>query len=186
MNSYSRSGRPQLGEYAPYAQSDIDAVAGDDAVVALEEQERLVLARLGGLEEDQVRGLAYAPGKWTVKEIVGHLADDERIYAYRALRLARNDSQGQPGFDENHYVRFSDFEERTLADLLEEYRTVRRASLSLFRGLSAEAWQRRGEVNGFEVTVRGLAFHIAGHELHHLRVLEERYLPERRGRRHNT
>ena len=127
------SGRPLPGEYASYAQDDIDAVAGDDAVAALEAQLALVLTRLGPLSEDRVRGLTYAPGKWTLKEVVGHLADDERIFMYRALCVARGDQQPMPGFDENAYMDHAGFEDRPLADLLEEYRSVRRASISLFR-----------------------------------------------------
>ncbi|MCG8458360.1 MAG: DinB family protein, partial [Holophagales bacterium] len=116
-------------------------------------------------------------GKWTVKEILGHLVDDERIFAYRALCVARGDETPLPGFDENAYMRYAAFEKRPLPELLDEYRAVRAASISFFRGLDRESWLRKGMVNGYEASVRGLAFHIAGHELHHHRVLEERYLP---------
>ena len=170
------SGRPVEGEYASYAKPDIDAVAGDDAVAALEAQSREVLALLELVGEAAARGLTYAPGKWTLKEVVGHLADDERIFVYRALCLARGDTRALPGFDEKLYARHSGFEERTLADLLAEYRAVRHATLAFFAGLPAEAWGRAGAVNDYRATVRGLAFHIAGHELRHLRALREKYL----------
>lgn len=172
-----RSGHPAEGEYAPYAKTDIDLVEGDDAVAALTAQRDLVLAFLGDLEESAVAGLTYAPGKWTLKEVAGHLADDERIFAYRALCLARGDMRPLPGFDEKEYMAGASFESRSLADIVAEYRTVRWASLTLFASLTEEAWLRRGVVNGYEASVRGLAFHIAGHELHHLRVLRERYVP---------
>jgi len=172
-----RSGRPQDGEFADYAKSDIDFVEGDDAVEALAAQERTTVALLEPLGEAKVAGLTYAPGKWTLKEVVGHLADDERIFAYRVLCVARDEPLALPGFDEKLYVAKAGFEGRSLRDLLGEYRSVRDATLSLLSGLPSEAWLRRGEVNGYSATVRGLAFHVAGHELHHVRLLRERYLP---------
>ena len=134
------------------------------------------LGLLGRIDEDGAAGLTYAPGEWTLKEVVGHLADDERIFTYRALSIARGDSFELPGFDQNLYVAGAGFEQRSLAGLLGEYRAVRQATLELFSGFPAEAWGRRGAVNGYTASVRGLAFHIAGHELHHLDVLREKYL----------
>ncbi len=175
--SLAPSGRPEAGEFAPYAEADIGSVAGDDAVVALASQFEAVSGTFGELRENQVAGLTYAQGKWTVKEILGHLADDERIFAYRALCIARGDERPLPGFDENAYLRGAGFESRRLTDLIAEYRAVRRASIALFSGLSEATWLRRGVVSGYPVSVRGLAFHIAGHELHHLRLLKQRYFP---------
>jgi uncharacterized damage-inducible protein DinB len=117
------------------------------------------------------------PAKWTLKEVIGHLCDDERIFAYRLLCVARGDVRPLPGFDENEYMRDAGFESRTLADLAAEYAAVRAATLSLLGSMTAEGWRRRGVVNGYEASVRGLAFHVAGHELHHLRILREKYLP---------
>jgi uncharacterized damage-inducible protein DinB len=171
-----RTGRPQTGEYADYARPDIDQVEGDDAVEALEAQERATLRLLEPLTEGQAAGLRYAPGKWTLKEVLGHLADDERIYCYRALCVARSEPLPLPGFDENLYVAEASFEARPLADLLKEYRSVREATITLLSGLPREAWDRKGEVNGYTESVRGLAFHIAGHELRHVRALREKYL----------
>lgn len=176
-DAVARSGRPEPGEYAAYAQADFDLVAGDDAVAALGAAAAETLALFGPLDEKAIAGLAYAPGKWTIKEVLGHLADDERIFAYRALTIARGDGAELAGFDENLYVANAGFEERLLADLLADYRSVRQASVTLFAGLPAAAWLRRGIVNGYSATTRGLAFHIAAHELHHLRILRERYLP---------
>jgi hypothetical protein len=172
----SPSGRPQEGEFAAYAQADIDYVAGEDAVAALEAQLATTLALFSPVDEELASSFVYAPGKWTLKQVVGHLADDERIFAYRALCIARNDSRPLPGFDEKDYVRFAGFETRSWADLLAEYRIVRESTLALFRTFTPEAWLRRGNVNGYDASVRGLAFHIAGHELHHLRIVREKYL----------
>lgn len=169
------SGRPNPDEYASYAHSDIVAVCGDDIVSILREQGEETLALFGELSEDRIAGFRYAPGKWTLKEILGHLADDERIFSYRALTVARGDSAPLPGFDENAYVQAAGFESRPLGDLLTEYRSVRESSISLFAGLHDSAWARRGTVNGYDATVRGLAFHIAGHELHHHRVVRQHY-----------
>jgi uncharacterized damage-inducible protein DinB len=171
------SGRPLPGEYAEYAQADIDAVAGTDAVAILAALAAETHALLASISEDQVRGLRYAPGKWTLKELLGHIIDDERIFTHRAFSLARGEVTPLPGFDEKVYAAMSGADRRPWADLLEEYRAVRASSVMLFRSLSAAAWIRQGEVNGYRATPRGLAFHIAGHELHHLRVVRERYLP---------
>ena len=174
-----RTGRPEDGEFAEYAREDIDLVPGDDAISALRDQEVLTWELLGRLSEARARGLTYAPGKWTLKEVVGHLADDERIFAYRILCLARGDPAPLPGFDEERYTREAGFESRSLADLLSEYRTVRQATIALLLGLPADAWGRRGVVSGYPASVRGLAFHIAGHEARHRRALRDKYLAAR-------
>lgn len=176
LASRPRTGRPDATEYGAHAGEDIDRVAGDDAVEALVAQELQTLALLEPLDDARVRGLAYAPGKWTFKEVLGHIADDERIFAYRALCIARGETAALPGFDENAYVAGASFEARPLAELIDEYRSVRRATITLLAGLPADAWRRRGIVNGYEASVRGLAFHIAGHELRHYRSLRDRYL----------
>jgi DinB family protein len=170
------SGRPRDGEFAPYAKPDLDAVAGDDAVKALRATAAETVALLSSLDESFVAGRTYAPGKWTLKQVIGHLVDDERIFAYRALCIARGDARPLPGFDENEYMAATDFESRPLQSLIDEFRVVRAATIALLEPLTAEEWVRRGVVNGYEASVRGLAFHIAGHELHHLRILRERYL----------
>jgi len=171
----SKSGRPAAGEFADYAQADIDYVDGDDAVAALARQQRettLLFANAGDVP-------AYAPGKWTLKEVLGHLVDDERIFLYRALCVARGDTSPLPGFDENEYVTGAGFEARSVQSLLDEYRVVRESAIAFFDSLTDEQWMRRGIVNGYEASVRGLAFHIAGHELHHLRTVRERYLAKK-------
>lgn len=165
-----KSGRPTAGEFADYAKADIDFVAGDDAVAALAQLEYETVK----LFERDVP--AYAEGKWTLKQVLGHLIDDERIFAYRALCVARGDTRPLPGFDEKEYVAGAGFEARSMESLIDEYRVVRRATIALFDSMTDEQWLRRGIVNGYVASVRGLAFHIAGHELHHLRTVRERYL----------
>jgi hypothetical protein len=171
------TGRPNPGEYADYASADIAAVPGDDAIDALVQLAEQTPALFGTVAEAAERGLTYSPGKWTLKEILGHLIDDERIFAYRLLCVARGEDRELPGFDENRYTARAQFDARPLHDLLVEYSTTRIATLTLLRGLPAAAWHAYGCVNGYDCSVRGLAFHIAGHELHHHRIVRERYVP---------
>ena len=172
-----RTGRPDPGEYAAYASADIAAVPDDDAIEAVVGLAELTPAFFRTLAEPAERGLTYAPGKWTLKEVLGHLIDDERIFVYRLLCVARGEDRELPGFDANRYVAHGEFERRPLEELLAEYAAVRSATVALLRGLAPPAWARRSRVNGYACSVRGLAFHIAGHELHHHRVVRERYLP---------
>ena len=175
------SGRPIRGEYADYAQPDIELVVGDDACEVLLRQHGTTVSLFREFG-DSGGDLSYGQGKWSVKQVLGHLADDERIFAYRALCVARGDSRELPGFDERHYVAGANFTDLSMGALLADYVAVRGASVSLFRNLSADAWSRCGVVNGYAATPRGLAFHIAGHELHHHRVMAERYVPIARER----
>jgi len=167
--------RPQAGEYAPFYERYISQVQGDDILATLDEQRRQMLLLLSGCSEAD-GDIRYAEGKWSVKEVIGHICDAERIFLYRALRIARGDATPLSGFDENEYMKSAPFSKLPLQDLIEEFIAVRRASLSLFRALDAEAWTRRGVANQNQVTVRGLAYIVAGHELHHRRILQERYL----------
>jgi len=177
VNRRSISGRPEVGEYSHELNADMAAMPGDDAVTMLEAARDQTLALFSGLDEDAIQAVRYAPKKWTIKDILQHLIDDERIYAYRALCVARGEQNSLPGFDELLYAQEAKAENRTLANLLEEFESVRAASLSLFASIANESWERRGLANEFSVSVRGLAFHIAAHEMHHLKVLRERYLP---------
>jgi len=166
--------RPQPGENSPYYDRYISLVAGNDILTALDEQRRQTILLLSGRNE--VDGdLRYAPGKWSAKEVLGHVCDTERVFAYRALRIARADNTPMEGFEQDDYVRNGPFSQRQLCDLIEDYIAVRRATLTLFRNLDEAAWSRRGTANKNEVTVRALAYIIAGHELHHRRILEEKY-----------
>ena len=118
----------------------------------------------------------YAPGKWTIKEILVHITDDERIYAYRALRFARNDKTELPGFEQDDYAAISNANERNLENIFEEYEAVRKSTIALFNGLDDIALTRKGIADNNETTVRALAYHIAGHELHHLFFIRDHYI----------
>jgi uncharacterized damage-inducible protein DinB len=167
--------RPEPGECAPPHFAYVREVPDVDVLLSMERQIHETTALLEALPGEKA-DFAYAPGKWTVKQVIGHLIDAERIFSYRALRLARGDSTPLPGFDENAYVPASAAERRSIVDLLGELHAVRRASLALFQHLPAEAPTRTGSVNGVTVSVRALVWVIAGHERHHLRILKERYL----------
>ena len=167
-------GRPQPSEYAAYYDRYISLVEGEDILNVLEEQRRQFLLLMSGRAEAD-GNVRYAPGKWTVKELIGHLNDSERIFAYRALRIGRGDQTPIEGFEQDPYVQNADFDARTLEEMIEDYIAVRRATVSLFRNFPADAWARTGTANRNPVSVRALAFTIAGHELHHRRILEERY-----------
>ena len=173
---HDASGRPEAGEYAPYAGGDIEFVRGHDVVAALQGQAADMLDMFRGVNDADVAGCRYAHGKWTVKEVLGHLIDDERIFAYRALCVARGESIPLPGFEQDDYQRQARHEERSLRSLLREYVVVRNASIFVFWPLCREEWIRRGTVAGYSATVRGLAYHIAGHELRHSRMLKAEYL----------
>ena len=169
--------RPAPGTYLPYTQAYIDLVPADaDPLAQLRQQAAEVHRELAGLTEAQAL-LRYAPGKWTPKEVLMHLADSERIFAYRALRFARADAQELPGFDENEFAANSEANDRPMSDLLTEYHAVRAATLAFFSGLNGGQLDRAGRANGGATSVRAVLFIIAGHEQHHLRILRERYWP---------
>jgi len=170
--------RPQPGEYAPYYERYISLVQGEDILETLDRQRRDTMLLLSGRDEAD-GDFRYAPGKWSAKEVLGHMCDTERVFAYRALRFSRADATPLAGFEQDDYVRNGPFANRPLADQVEDFIAVRRATLSLLRNLDEAAWMRRGSANKNEVTVRGLAYIIAGHELHHRSILEERYFADR-------
>lgn len=166
--------RPGRDEYAPFYSDYVARVPAGDLVAILAAQisdTRALLEHVAPGREDE----RYAPGKWSIKEVVGHLADVERVLNYRALRIGRGDTTELPGFDEDAYVATADFGRRTLDDLVADLEVARQASVALFRGFGPEAWTRRGTANGQTVSVRALACIIAGHELHHRVILRERY-----------
>jgi uncharacterized damage-inducible protein DinB len=168
--------RPAPGEYADYYEKYISLVSGNDILGTLEAQ-RLQTVQLFAARSERDGNFRYAPDKWSVKEVLGHVCDTERIFAYRALRIARADQTPIEGFEQDDYVRNAPFTQNRLTDLAEEFHFIRSSTIDLFRGLSPDAWQRRGVANKNEVTTRALSFIIAGHELHHRRILEERYFP---------
>jgi hypothetical protein len=166
----------QTDEYAPFYAGYVALVPEPEVLPVLEAQLAELPAALapffGALESHR-----YAPGKWSVRQLVGHLTDSERIFGYRALRIARADRTPLPGYDEDHFVAHADFERIPLRELVEEWELCRRANLALFRRFDAATLLRRGEANGNAVSVRALLRILVGHPRHHLRVLQERYLP---------
>jgi uncharacterized damage-inducible protein DinB len=168
-------GRPQPDEYAAEARRYIDLVPEEDIFGALEAQTRETAGVLAAISEQQ-SAHRYAPEKWSIKQIVGHITDGERMFAYRLLAIARGEQQSLPGFDEGEYMRAANFDERPFADLRDELAAVRRTTLLMARGLSAEAWMRIGVSNENRTSARAVIYGMLGHERHHLRVLRERYL----------
>ena len=172
--------RPEPGEYAPYYERYISLVAGTDILGTLDEQRRQTMTLLCGRDESD-GDYRYAPDKWNAKEVLGHVCDTERIFAYRALRISRGDQTPLPGFEQDDYVKNGPFTQAPLEEIIEDYIAVRRATLTLLRNLGEAAWGRRGVASKNEVSVRALAYMIAGHELHHRRILEEKYFSAGRG-----
>jgi uncharacterized damage-inducible protein DinB len=170
--------RPEPGEYAPYYDRYISLIEGDDILSTLDRQRSETMLLLCGRDE-QDGDFRYAPGKWSAKELLGHVCDTERIFCYRALRFSRGDATPLASFEQDDYVRNGPFAYRPLEDFVEDFIAVRRATLSLFRNLDEAAWLRRGIASNNEVTVRALAYMIAGHEVHHRRILEEKYFAGR-------
>lgn len=170
--------KPQPSEYAPYYGKYIALVPGDDVVNALRVQMKRTNELLGSRSEPD-GNFRYAADKWSVKEVLGHLADAERIFTYRALRIGRADQTPIEGFEQDDYVRSGGFDGRSLKNVLGEFSAVRAATVALYESLAEEAWARRGIANKNEVSVRALAFITAGHELHHVKILEECYFPLR-------
>ncbi len=171
----TRIQRPAPDEFAPFYSGYVNGVPDGDIVAVLEQQTRDLGALLAGLSNEQAEH-RYAPDKWSVKEVVGHVTDAERIFAYRALRISRGDGTPLAGYDQNAYVVRAEFGRRALNDLLAEFAAVRAASVTLFRAMSDEESRRAGSANGVPVTARALAYIAAGHERHHTRMLRERYL----------
>jgi hypothetical protein len=171
-------GHPDASEHAPFYAGYIARVS-EDPLVALLNQAKATAAVMKRIPEPKASH-RYAEGKWTVRDVVGHMADVERIMSYRALRIARGDSTRLAGFDENAYADVAGASARDWGSLVDELISVRVATISLFRGLTPDAWQRRGVANGAPVSVRALAHIIVGHERHHLEILQTRYeLPSR-------
>ncbi len=167
--------RPDPSEYHAHYHGYVSRVPEGDIVAQLERQLEGHMALLGGLTEQQGEH-RYGPGKWSIKEVVGHIADAERIFCYRALRFARGDATPLSPFDENLYVPAMACADRSLADRVEEYRAVRLATLPLVRSLTDATATRVGTASGKSITVRALVYIIAGHDLHHVAILKERYL----------
>lgn len=168
-------GRPAATEYPPSYGAYIGKVPDGDLLQLLEDQRRETQTLLAAIPDPRAFH-RYAPGKWSIKEVAGHVADAERVFAYRALRFGRGDATPLAGFDEQAWVPPARFDARSLGAIAAELDAVRRATIALFGGLDPEALARRGQANGKDVSVRALGYVIAGHERHHVAILRERYL----------
>lgn len=166
--------RPNPADYNLYYETYIKEIEGDNILKILNEQNKKTQEVLNSFSEHK-GNYRYADGKWTVKEVVGHLLDTERVFAYRALCIARGDKKSLPGFDQDDYVSGGNFNSRNLSDLNYEFRLLRESNLLLFRTFSEEMLNRRGTANESLITVRAILWIIAGHEKHHVKVLLERY-----------
>jgi hypothetical protein len=166
--------RPHPSEYDAYVEEYVSEVPEAEILPVLAAQPEEVRRALAAVGEERA-GFRYAAGKWSIREVVGHLADAERLFAYRALCFARGDGQSLPGFDENGYVAEARFDRLPFGELIDEFGTLRQGTLHLLRHLPAEAWPRGGTANGRAITVRALAYVMAGHVRHHLKVLRDRY-----------
>ena len=168
--------KPEPGEYAPYTIMYIGLLPDDGLILKhLADNLRTTTDFIRSVPEEKL-SYRYAEGKWTIKEILAHLIDDERIYAYRALRFARNDQTELPGFEQDAYAVESGANERSVDDLLNEFASVRRSTISLFNSFDDRVLTRSGVASGNVMSVRAAAYHIAGHELRHLNIIKERYL----------
>ncbi|MFY9673165.1 MAG: DinB family protein [Terriglobales bacterium] len=167
--------RPQTDEYNPYYEQYISLVKTDDIVGSLQKQAQETRDLLGKVSAEKAE-FRYAPGKWSVKEVLGHINDTERIMSYRVLRIARGDQTPIEGFEQDDYIASGKFGQRTVGDLLQEFLTIRNATIELIRHLDAETSERRGTANNKPISARAMVYIIAGHELHHRKILQEKYL----------
>jgi uncharacterized damage-inducible protein DinB len=168
--------KPKEGEYNPYFATYINKAPEGDPVQLLREQERELLEEYGSFSEEQ-GSFRYGEGKWSLKEMLGHIADTERVMSYRLLRVARGDTTPLPGFDQDLFVKAAGFDRRPLAELIAEFRSVRAATVSLLQGLTEEDFSRAGVVSNASMTAAALAYIIFGHAQHHLAIVRERYVP---------
>lgn len=168
------SNRPAANEYSESSKGYVALAPEEDVVAALDKQGRETLA-LFRMLTDEKGSFRYAPEKWSVKQVIGHVVDSERIFSYRALSIARGETKSLPGYDEKTFAEKAGFDRCSLGDLIDGYEAVRRASVLLFRSMPDEAWTRMGTANEKPVSVRALAYVTLGHERHHLKVLRERY-----------
>lgn len=170
--------RPSTHEYPqnPYFSRYIEKVDNEPITEVLNTQMKYILNLYENLSESQLL-FRYAEGKWSLKELLGHLTDSERIFSYRALCIARGEKQALPGFDENEYMEAANFDQESVASLVRQYQCCRQSTLALLEGLNDHMLSQMGNANGNAVSARALIWMIAGHEKHHLDIIAERYLP---------
>jgi uncharacterized damage-inducible protein DinB len=166
--------RPASDEYGAYYANYINKVPEGDILVLLAQQIDSLCLMLAGLSDEQAN-YRFGPNEWSIKEVVGHMNDAERVFAYRTLRFSRGDETPLPGFDQDIYVKESNYSQRSLADLLQEFELLRRANLLVFKNLSPEAYLRRGTASNYPFTVRALLYIMVGHVNHHVGSLRTDY-----------
>jgi len=166
--------RPLESEYAPSFRGYVGHVSENEIIPVLRSQLDEIESLLGGVSAER-ETYRYAPDKWSIREVAGHLVDAERVFGYRAFSIARGETQSLPGFDEKAYMMSAPYDRITLDDLLSEFRLVRLANIAMLRNLDEDAWRNVGTANDAQVSVRALAFIMAGHVRHHMGVLRERY-----------
>jgi uncharacterized membrane protein YgaE (UPF0421/DUF939 family) len=167
--------RPNKDEYAAYYHTYVEKVPDGDIIKILKKQNDQIKKLLKNISKKRSL-FRYAPDKWSVREVLGHMIDTERIFAYRALRFARNDVNDLPGFDENEYARQSNYNDIKLKELIEEFIAIRKSNIIMLKNFSDEVELRKGTANGNSFTVRAMAYIMAGHVNHHLNIIKERYL----------
>ena len=166
--------KPQTGEYAPYYETYISKVPEGDIIAVLEKQHKEMTDFLENIQKDK-SNFSYAPGKWSVKEVIGHINDVERVFGYRALRISRKDETPIPGFEQDDYVANSNLKNIPIGDSIKEFSFLRQGNLMMFKSFADEMWLNKGIASNNNVTVRAIAYIIAGHADHHIGVLKEKY-----------
>jgi len=167
--------RPKIEEYAPYYKKYVEKVTGNNPIEFLESQIKIMQSLVGRIDEER-SNYRYAEGKWSIREVIGHIIDSERVFSYRVLRFSRKDLNPLPGFDENAYIEKSCYHDTSFGNLVEEFILLRKANILLFSRLNEEAINQIGNASGYDVSVRALLYITAGHTQHHIDIIKEKYL----------
>jgi len=168
--------RPDASEFAPYYNTYVSLIENKDVLDVLDAQPQKIRSLIGKIPEER-GNFAYSEGKWTIKELLSHVIDGERIFAYRVLRISRGDQTPIEGFEQDDYIELSNAANRRIAEMIEEFELQRRSNMLMLRSLPAAAHVRLGWASGHQVSVRALTYIMAGHVIHHLNILRDRYLP---------
>jgi len=166
--------RPGKNEYAEFYEKYINQVTGDNVIDEMEKQQKTLMGIFTPITEEK-SNYRYAEDKWNIKEVVGHILDGERVFAYRALRISRNDEQPLAGFDQNEYIKFSNYKNISFEKIIDEFFLLRASNILMFKGFSHDMWLKNGIASGNSVSVRALAYIITGHVEHHINILKEKY-----------
>ena len=167
--------RPEKGDYPEYFETYFQNIKDENPIELMVSQKKELLNLLSTTNENEAN-YSYTDGKWSIKEVLGHLIDSERVFCYRAVAIARGETQPLPGFEQDDYVNGGNFNSRELTDLIDEYQKIRDASIPLFKSFDETDYNKRGIANNNPLTVRAVLFLIPGHEKHHINILKERYL----------